>query len=827
MKTKKSPQFSLSQDSQDKLLNIDSDIKNRPKKEQILVVDDTPANLKLVSDFLREPGFEVRVAKSGIQALKILETASPDLILLDVMMPEMDGFETCRHLKALEKTKDIPVIFMTAVADSSEPTYKVKGLTLGAVDYISKPIQLEEVLARVKTHLHLRSLTKQLEEQNGRLQHEILTRKQTEIILQQEISDREQAEAALRENAIRLRRQNKVLMELARHHALNQGNLKAALQAITEATAHNIAVERVSVWLFDKTGTKLKCLDLFEQSLNRHSKGIELATANYPAYFQAVTQEQLIVADEAHIDPQTSEFSESYLTPLGITSMLDAPIRLKGQTVGVVCNEHVGATRSWTPEDQNFARSIADLVSLALEAQERKRVEEALRESEANLKTAQRVAHVGSWEFDVSTQKITWSEELFRIFGLDLTKPEPTYAEHIQLIHPDDQALWQQTIGKAIAEGISYVFDFQIVRPDGQVRHLEGRGEAIVNNAGQVTKLLGTARDITERKQAEQALRQSEAREREKTKELELALERLKRTQAQLIQAEKMSSLGRTVAGVAHEINNPISFISCNLSYAREYFHDLLKLIELYQQTYPNPTPAIQQLAKKIELNFLIEDWSKLMNSMQVGTERICQIVLSLRSFSKLDEQELKPVDIHEGIDNTLMILQHRLRGGGVSPRGGDNLLGSGIEVMKDYGQLPKVACYASQLNQVFMNLLSNAIDAVETQPSPRVITIRTEMGSRDCGVRNREKSFPTPHSRLPIPSVVIRIADNGPGISQEVQKKMFDPFFTTKTVGSGTGLGLSISYQIVVEKHKGQISCISAPGQGTEMIVEIPVNCQ
>ena len=810
---------------QSNLLTTNSDLKNRPKKGLILVVDDTPANLKLVSDFLREPGFEVRVAKSGIQALKILETTSPDLILLDVMMPEMDGFETCRHLKASEKTKDIPVIFMTAVADSSEATYKVKGLTLGAVDYISKPIQLEEVLARVKTHLRLRSLTKQLEEQNGRLQHEIFTRKQTEVILQQEISDREQAEAALRESAIRLRKQNKVLMELARHQALNQGDLNTALKAITEATADNIAVKRVSVWLFDKTGTRLQCLDLFEQSLKRHSKGIELAVADYPAYFQALTQDQLIVADEAHTDPRTREFSKSYLTALGITSMLDAPIRLKGQTVGVVCHEHVGTTpRYWTPENQNFARSIADLASLALEAQERKRVEDALRESEANLKTAQRVAHVGSWEFEVSTQKITWSEELFHIFGLDPTKPEPTYAEHIQLIHPDDRSLWQQTIGKAIADGISYEFDFQIVRPDGQVRHIEGRGEAIVNNAGQVTRLFGTARDITERKQTEQALRHSEAREREKTKELELTLERLKRTQAQLIQAEKMSSLGQMVAGVAHEINNPISFISCNLTHAREYSQDLLKLIELYQQTYPNSTPAIQQLAEKIELNFLIEDWAKVMDSMQVGTERIRQIVLSLKSFSKLDEQELKPVDIHEGIDSTLLILQHRIRKVGINATRGDSDIHQAIEVIKNYGQLPKVTCYASQLNQVFMHLLSNAIDALESQPPPRKITISTSVAT-DRGSVVSDNNQQTTNNKQQITNyVVIRIADNGPGISEEVQQKIFDPFFTTKPVGRGTGLGLSISHQVVVEKHKGQISCVSAKDNRTEFIVKIPI---
>lgn len=328
-----------------------------------------------------------------------------------------------------------------------------------------------------------------------------------------------------------------------------------------------------------------------------------------------------------------------------------------------------------------------------------------------------------------------------------------------------------------------------------------------------------------ERQQAEEALRQSEAREREKAKELELALERLKRTQAQLIQAEKMSSLGRMIAGVAHEINNPISFISCNLTPATEYFQDLLTLIELYQQTYPNPTPAIQQLAKKIELNFLIEDWSKLMDSMQVGTERICQTVLSLRSFSKLDEQELKPVDIHEGIDSSLLILQHRMRKVGVSAGRHDSDTHPAIEVIKDYGQLPKATCYASQLNQVFMNLLSNAIDALETQPSPRKITISTSVASRHGLVFSGNNQQTTNNKQQITNYVVIRIADNGSGMSEEVLHKMFDPFFTTKPVGSGTGLGLSISYQIVVEKHKGQISCISAPGQGTEMIVEIPVS--
>ncbi|MFB8789949.1 MAG: PAS domain S-box protein [Potamolinea sp.] len=300
------------------------------------------------------------------------------------------------------------------------------------------------------------------------------------------------------------------------------------------------------------------------------------------------------------------------------------------------------------------------------------------------------------------------------------------------------------------------------------------------------------------------ALQQAELLEETKQQAvaLKLAFDELKRTQTQLIQAEKMSSLGQMIAGIAHEINNPVSFIYGNLTPANQYFQDLLELLELYQQTYPNPTPEIENLAEDIDLEFLVEDWSKLMNSMQVGTQRISDIVLSLRNFSRLDEKELKLVDIHEGIDNTLLILQHRLRAEGHRPA---------IELIKNYGQLPLITCYASQLNQVFMNILSNGIDALEKQTSSRVITISTTVGTE-----NKKFNFPY---------VVIRIADNGLGMSEEVLHQIFDPFFTTKPVGSGTGLGLSISYQIVEEKHKGQISCISDPGERTEFIVEIPVS--
>ena len=302
----------------------------------------------------------------------------------------------------------------------------------------------------------------------------------------------------------------------------------------------------------------------------------------------------------------------------------------------------------------------------------------------------------------------------------------------------------------------------------------------------------GVAKNISDRKAAEYELQL-------KTAQLEQTLVELKRTQMQMIQSEKMLSLGQLVAGVAHEINNPMNFIYGNLNYADQCFQDLIQLVNTYQACYPETDPRVKTLMEDIEFEYLLTDLPKMMSSMKMGADRIRSIVLSLRNFSRLDEAELKRANIHEGLDNTLLILQHRLKAQRPRPA---------IVVVKEYGDFADLECYAGQLNQVFMNILGNAIDAVEESwhlDSDRKlqITIVTEKIVNE---------------------LVIRISDNGIGIPPELIHRLFDPFYTTKPVGKGTGMGLSISYQIVVDQHQGTLECISTIGQGSTFVMKLPI---
>jgi len=471
---------------------------------------------------------------------------------------------------------------------------------------------------------------------------------------------------------------------------------------------------------------------------------------------------------------------------------------------------------SWMSENQQLRRiawsatallddrgEIEYIIKTGIDITKRKLVEEELKASQQRLSFLFRQTALAVLEWDLNFKVTAWNPAAEKIFGY--TAKEAIGHHAAELIVPESaRKVVDQVLNELLSEPRGRYNVNENITKDGKTIICEWFNTPLVGEAGKIVGVGSFSLDITERKQAEAALKQAK-------EEAEVALKTLQQTQAQLIQAEKMSGLGQLVAGVAHEINNPVNFIYGNLSHTAEYTQNLLKLIQLYQQTYPTNS-QIQEKIEEFDLDFISEDLPKILTSMKVGADRIRQIVLSLRNFSRLDEAEMKPVDIHEGIDSTLMILQNRLKA---------NPDRTAIEIVKEYGDLPLVECYAGQLNQVFMNILANAIDALENydnqrslkdiQKNPSRITIRTKLVTNETGVGYSK-------------NVVIQFQDNGSGMTETVRQQVFNPFFTTKPTGKGTGLGLSISYQIVVDKHGGLLQCFSQPHQGAEFRIEIPV---
>lgn len=624
-----------------------------------------------------------------------------------------------------------------------------------------------------------------------------------------DISDRKLAEIALGQSKIALQRANQELEQRVRERTW-------ALQASQQMlwlVINNIP--QLIVWK-DRNSVFLGCNQNFAKKagFNHPAELIGLSDLDMP--WKPEETEIFRATDRRILETNTPEYHiiEPQMQADGTQRWLDAnkiPLHDSyGNPVGILC-------------------SFEDIT-------ERLLLEAKVRESEEVFRKIFEDAPIGIDLANLEDGKLVRVNKAYCSI-LGYTASEVLGKKFTDLVHPEDIEKNMEAVS-ALARGetSSYRLEKRLISATDKVVWVNVTATLIRGPEGKPIYSLGMIENITERKISEAVLMASEAQMRKQTAQLQETCEQLKQAQIQLVQSEKMSSLGQMVAGIAHEINNPATFINGNISHTSKYFQDLIEILNLYQQYYHSPVPEIANKIQELDVDFLKEDLPKMLNSMRKGVERIGQIVVSLRNFSRLDEAEMKLANLHEGIESTLLILQHRLKNNSQKDR---------VKVVKQYGEIPKIYCGAGQLNQVFFNIISNAIDVLEQQPQPRTIVIRTftihdraaagvsqnlkfaeefwELTPKTAPNNSGSRSS-SPNNLVEPSRIAICIADNGPGMTENIRTRVFDPFFTTKPVGSGTGLGLSIAYQIVVEKHRGTLRCISAPGQGAEFWIEIPL---
>ena len=595
-----------------------------------------------------------------------------------------------------------------------------------------------------------------------------------------DISDRKLAEIALSESKVALQQANQELEKrvLERTEAL-QSSQKMLWLVIDNIPQFIVWKDRDSVYL---GGNKN-----FAKVAGFNHQAEIVGFTDYDMPWKPEEAEFFRSCDRRIMDSNTAEYHiiEPQLQADGIQRWLDTnkiPLHdNNGNVVGILC----------TFED------ITERLSLEAKVQA----------SEELFRKIFEDAPIGIYLANLSNNRLIQVNKNYCEM-LGYTAAELVGKTFIQIAHSEDS---QKNLQAAAAlnrgEIQSYQIEVRQISATGKIVWVNVTATLIRDGEGKPIYNLGMIKNITNRKISEAALQASESQLRKQAAQLQEAYEHLQHAQIQLVQSEKMSSLGQMVAGIAHEINNPATFIHGNISHTQTYFHNLIELLDLYQHSYPSPVTQIVEKVTEVDLDFLKEDLPKVLNSMRVGVERISKIVLSLRNFARLDESEMKLANLHEGIDSTLLILQHRLNSSNEKNQ---------IEIIKEYGEISKVNCCAGQLNQVFFNIISNAIDALENQKQNRTIAIRTLI--KKAELNSQSKSQLDRSDRI-----VICIADSGPGMTADVCRRLFDPFFTTKPVGSGTGLGLSISHQIVVEKHRGSLRCICSPGQGAEFWIELP----